>query len=348
MVEHHTFDAMMPASFHGTPADRLLRYLGGVAAPTFLFLAGLSMVLLMEGLVERGATRRDAALSAARRGGLILLGAYLFRFQEWALAWGASPAWTMLRIDVLNCIGLSLIFVALLWGLCASALSRALLLSAACAAVVLATPLVLRADLSRLPLVLADYLNGSPPRALFPLFPWAGYALGGGALGLLFARARRSPEPAATFRLLTALALGSIGLWAATLFVDGLPFHLYQGLDWWRASPAYYICRCCSLVLTLWACAAFEKLWLPLRAARGWQRPGPLVAMGRHSLAIYWVHIEIVYGRLTWPVRGTLAPWQAGLFFALLLAAMLGLAQAIDPALARLRALWQRRPSVAA
>jgi uncharacterized membrane protein len=346
MVEHHTFDAWMPEAFHGSAPDRFFRYLGGVAAPTFLFLAGLSMVLMMEGLLGRGATRREAATAAARRGALILLGAYLFRFQEWAMAFGASPAWTMLRIDVLNCIGLSLALVALLWGLGRSMSGRAALLAGACAAVVLAAPLVLAADLSHWPQVLGDYLNGTSPRALFPLFPWLGFALGGGAVGLWFARARTNPEPGATLTMLSRLSLLCVLVWAVTREVDALPFtlygNLYPKLDWWRSSPAYFLLRCCTLVWALWFCAVAERLWQPVRARFGWVRPGPLVQMGQHSLVIYWVHIEIVYGRWTWPMRGNLSLAQASAGLALLFAAMIALAYLIDPALEKAAALWRR------
>ena len=346
MVEHHTFDAWMPDAFHGSAPDRLFRFLGGVAAPTFLFLAGLSMVLMMEGLQDRGVSRREAAAAAAKRGGLILLGAYLFRVQEWALAFGASPAWTMLRIDVLNCIGLSLLLVALFWGLGAGPWSRLALLSAACASVVLAAPLVLAADLSAWPRVLADYLNGTSPRALFPLFPWLGFALGGGAVGLWCARARRSQgqgdDPNAMLTLLSRLALACVLVWVVTREVDALPFTLYAKLEWWRASPAYFLLRCCTLVWALWLCAVLERLWQPVRARLGWTRPGPLVAMGQHSLVIYWVHIEIVYGRWTWPWRGKMSLLQASFGVVLLFAAMIALAYLVDPALARAGAAFRR------
>ena len=343
MVEHHSFDAWMPDSFHGSAPDRLFRFLGGVAAPTFLFLAGLAMVLMMEGLLARGATRGGAALAAARRGGLIFLGAYLFRLQEWALAFGASPAGTMLRIDVLNCIGVALVLVALLWGLGAGGAQRAVLFGAACLGFVAAAPPVAGADLSALPQVLADYLNGTSPRALFPLFPWAGYTLAGAAVGLLFARTRRAADPARAEALLLAwLSAAALAIWIATRSVDALPFTLYPRMEWWQTSPAYFLLRCCTLIWALALCALLERAWQPVRTRLGWARPGPLAAMGQHSLIIYWVHIEIVYGRFTWPWRGKLTLAQAGAGLALLLAAMIALADWIDPLTRWLEARWAR------
>src|ERR1041385_8988033 len=48
MIEHHTFDAFLDPSLHGSAWDRTFRFVGGVAAPGFLFLAGLSLALALE------------------------------------------------------------------------------------------------------------------------------------------------------------------------------------------------------------------------------------------------------------------------------------------------------------
>src|SRR6478609_2263599 len=82
MIEHHAFDAWMPDSFHGSAPDRAFRFMGGVAAPTFLFLAGLAMTLMMEAGLHKGQSRPQAAWGAAKRGLGIFLAAHLFRFQQ--------------------------------------------------------------------------------------------------------------------------------------------------------------------------------------------------------------------------------------------------------------------------
>jgi uncharacterized membrane protein len=57
-------------------------------------------------------------------------------------------------------------------------------------------------------------------------------------------------------------------------------------------------------------------------------RPGHLLCalerMGRHSLFIYWIHVELVYGYATWPVHRKL-PLEASLAaYALLCGVMYG------------------------
>jgi uncharacterized membrane protein len=350
MVEHHSLDAWMPDSFHGSELDHFMRFLGGVAAPAFLFLAGVAMVLMMEGALQKTGSVREAALGAAKRGLWIFIGAYLFRVQEWALAFGASPASTILRIDVLNCIGLALMLTALVWSLGKRRIARAVLFFIAAAAVVLVSPLIWASPLTRLPPLLFNYVRGSPPMALFPIFPWIAYSFAGALVGLHLAHTRASANPARAERNALALWLFlATPAWFFVNFIDALPFHLYAGgLEWWRTSPAYFLLRCISMIWLLAASWLIEQAWQPVRSKMSWKRPGPLVALGQHSLVIYWVHIEIVYGRLMWPWRGRMTLPQASRCLALLFVAMIALAYLVDPAtdalLLGLRKAWSRRP----
>lgn len=299
MIEHHTFDAFLRPSLHGSAWDRSFRFVGGVAAPGFLFLAGLSLALMLE--------RRGDVRKAAVRGLWILAGAYLFRVQEWALAFGGSPASDILRIDVLNCIGVAVIAVAAVWAAVPARFRLPALLLAA-AAVVLATPAVWSAPLPHWPMVIADYLRGQPPRALFPLFPWLGHGFCGAALGIALARIPREREGV----LLLALSAAALGIW---LLVHPDP--------WTDFSPAVFLLRD-SLVLPLLALAWVADRRLPQAAS------DPLLKLGRHSLIVYWVHIEIVYGRWFWRTRGALTLTQGALALAGVLAAMTALAYLIE------------------
>jgi uncharacterized membrane protein len=312
MIEHHTFDAFLRADLHGSVYDRAFRFVGGVAAPSFLFLAGLSLALSL----EKGA---DAGRSL-KRAFLLLLGAYLFRFQEWALAFGKAPLSDLLRIDILNCIAVALAVVTLIFRAFPRARIAALLVAAG--AIVLTAPLVANADLGRLPQHLGDYLNGRMPRAIFPAFPWMAHAFTGAALGVALARTRDES------RLLLGLCIAAGLVWVATQLVDGLPFQLYPHLDWWQTSPAYFLLRNCSTVWILGACYIADRV-LP---AGG----DVLSSLGRHSLALYWVHVEIVYGRWFWRSRGTLSLLEGAVALAAILISMTALAGALD--------LRRRRP----
>jgi uncharacterized membrane protein len=292
MIEHHTFDAFLRPELHGTSLDRTFRWIGGLAAPSFLFLAGLGSALAL--------SRRTTVPQAVKRGAWIVIGAYLFRVQEWAFAFGAAPASDVLRIDMLNCIGVGLVAVAVV--------PRKWWLHAALAlGVALVTPLVWSTHFTFLPQHLADYLNGSPPRALFPLFPWIGHAFAGAAAGIALASTKSEAK------LMLLFAALAFGMWL-----------LPQPAQWSDAAPTVFLLRDGLALALVPAC------WLADRLLPRWSANGPLLVLGRHSLIIYWVHVELVYGRWFWRTRGTLSFAQGALALSLVIAAMLVLAYLIE------------------
>jgi hypothetical protein len=56
-----------------------------------------------------------------------------------------------------------------------------------------------------------------------------------------------------------------------------------------------------------------------------WQKQ--LETLGRSSLFVYWIHVELVYGYATWPIHNRLPLWAAlaacSLFSGLMYAAVL-------------------------
>ena len=77
----------------------------------------------------------------------------------------------------------------------------------------------------------------------------------------------------------------------AAKFVDSMHWQLYPVYDYWHTSPAFFATRV-GLLLVL------------VLAAYTWCRWGlgqigfsPLMQLGKTSLLVYWVHIELVYGR---------------------------------------------------
>jgi len=73
MIEAHTIDAWTRAASKDTIAFRNATVLGGFAAPLFLWLAGIAVVLAAERTVQKTGDRR-AALDAVVRRGLAMRG----------------------------------------------------------------------------------------------------------------------------------------------------------------------------------------------------------------------------------------------------------------------------------
>src|SRR5205085_10734234 len=107
----------------------------------FLFLAGIALALATGSRVRRGRTPREAAALAQRRALQIFGLAFLFRLQSWLIS-GGDPVQALLKVDIHNIMGLSMLAAALLWGLGRSRWDRVAWVLAATVAVAMITPIV--------------------------------------------------------------------------------------------------------------------------------------------------------------------------------------------------------------
>ena len=302
MFQTHCYDSWLRPDLRDTPFFRLSQLGGTLPGPLFIFLAGVSVALVTSKLREKGIASNAIARQTILRGAEVFGYGILFRIQEFILGFRTAPWSDLLRVDVLNILGLSMMLMGVLCWLASAAtpsLARrrsvfAALFSAALIA--LATPpLWTTRRPSFLPWPLESYINGAhtfhePQHWLFPIFPWAAFAFAGLAVGLLifsdFARRRES--------LFFAL-LGLAGMIACVLsvFFDSSPVRLYAVYDYWHSNPDFFLMRCGVLLVILSLVYAWCRLGL---AQKGFS---PLIQMGNTSLLVYWVHIEFVYGSLS-------------------------------------------------
>src|SRR5260221_2187775 len=87
---------------------------GTLPATVFIFLAGVSFALVTEKLREKGVERGAIARQTIWRGAEIFAMGLLFRVQEFALGYPWSPWTDLLRVDVLNILGLSMMLMGVL------------------------------------------------------------------------------------------------------------------------------------------------------------------------------------------------------------------------------------------
>mgnify|MGYP001170204390 CR=1 FL=1 len=303
MFQTHCYDSWLsPAARQG----KFFMYsqLGGTfPAPLFLFLAGVSFALVTEKLWKKNLLPGQIARATIRRGAEIFAFGLLFRLQEYVIAWGWAPFSDLLRVDILNTIGLSMMLMGVLCWLVLSVsrgpLTRlALVLSSVGTALLISllTPLLWTTWRPQwLPWPLQSYINGvhnlgTPQAWLFPIFPWSAFAFAGLATGFILqsepARARES----SIFFLAggAGLLLVETGLW-----LDRQPHQLYAVYDYWHTSPNFFLVRLGLLLVILTASYAWCR-WGP-----GQWGFSPLIQLGQASLLVYWVHLELVYGRLS-------------------------------------------------
>ena len=326
MIEAHVFDAWMRLPDRATVHFKYARILAGWAAPTFLFLAGLSLTMAMGRQLGKGGSARDVARSGLRRGWRIVGLAFLFRLQSVLLSGGTLR--TLLKVDILNVMGLAMVATAAVWSLGRRPWPRALLLILAAAIISLVTPLVRLAGWPEpLPDALEAYLRPVAGRATFTLFPWAGFVLAGGAAGLAMARLVDGDSQR---RLMGWFAGGGVVATALGYGLSWLPSP-YVDSQFWTSSPTFFLLRCGVLLLALagtWA--------LTPQLTGRWTTLGRwLTTLGTSSLFVYWVHIEIVYGLISRPLHARFSFYETVLVYAVFVVAVYGMVRLKDAVLTR-------------
>ncbi len=311
MIPSHTFNAFTRPELRGHPAYMLSQFFGGMAAPLFLFLAGVTFAFLMDRLDEAAEPALARIWKLAQRGGYILALAYLFRLSN-AVVHLPSPDWDSLwKVDILNCMGAAILAFSLvsLW----PAPTRAHLAAVTGLALASAAPLVSSLDWSGVPPAVKEYFV--PNRMRFPLFPWSAYVAFGLAGGLALRRCRAEMLE----RMLQWGAWAGLAAALGVLHFSNLPYTLYPKSDFWTDSPALVFIR--TGVILVIAGAAW--LWTEhlARPGAGWMQ-----IFGRTSLLVYWVHIILVYG-LLWNLWGQkLSPAGSAAASAAVIVAMAALA----------------------
>jgi uncharacterized membrane protein len=384
MVPLHTSHGWVRLDARHGDAWTAAQFFGGLAAPIFLTLAGVSLGLQWANAQARGHQPRFAK-DLARGLQLIVLG-YLLRLQMWMIdgagyahpptylaqglllgayalayhAFGLVPtrprraavlsvvalapfalglhlvglympdrAKSLLRIDVLQCIGASLVVLTSIAAARRARFAGKTLYLVAALAVALLTGWVRSWVPGPMPDAVAGYLAqwvpaaGRPVMGLFPLFPWVAYALVGAVLGLSWGGSADSERVETS-----VVALVAVGAVVALLSSESWP-PIYSLLrdHTWLTQPVRVLYRL-GIVLTLLGVA------LGMRRRSAQASAAPLEVLGRASLLVYWVHLEFAFGAAAHPLARQLDMRGWALGSLLLLAAMWLLAYA--------RVLWPR------
>jgi uncharacterized membrane protein len=319
MIQCHVFNSLTRLDQRHTTVYISSQFIGGMAAPLFLFMAGMTSAFLLDRLDRRGLSRLQRWKTAIRRAGYILLIAYLFRL---ANTLGSSPKAALaefLKVDILNCMGLAMAVFSFV-ALCNSP-RRVRLTIAAAALVAALAPIVSGFDWSRVPSVVRYYFVPGPDRAQFPFFPCAAYIGFGIAAGALVKQAGAAETRSRMDSLMLWLVLGGLGLLLAAQYFANLPFSLYAAADFWRNSPALIFIRLGIMLAML----AGAYLWTEYLAGQGWSW---MRNLGKTSLLVYWVHVMLVYGVVAAPLKRSLPPTGSALAALTVLLLMITLAEA--------------------
>jgi hypothetical protein len=290
MLQGHVFDSFLKNDLHPGGAYMFSQFLGGMPPAIFLFLTGVTLSFLMDSTERKGMAPRDRVWTAFRRSGYLFSLAFAFRVQLWIF--GLPAPWQdLLRVDILNCMGFSIAVMSVM------ALFRTSERIRLCAilglAIALAAPLISQMDWSAVPWMVRAYIV--PDYRFFGFFPWGAYLAFGMCAGSII---RSLPEDGTERAMQWAALMGGATILACQ-YCGNLGYSVYPKSEFWLNSPAQVLAKV-GVTLLL---AAFAFLWTRYGARDGWSW---VRQFGTTSLLVYWVHIELVYGREFWFLKNTL------------------------------------------
>lgn len=185
MIQTHSLGLLKPET-HTDPLFRWLIRIDGLVAPAFIFCAGFALALVQCRAALAG-QRRPQAVKSLKRILEVLAVASFVNAVWFPVFW--HPSW-FLRLDILHCIGLSLLLaLPLLVALSQRPLVLRWVLLGLAAAVFAVSPLFEQATgffgllVNPSPGFFPDPALGST----FPLLPWAGYVFLGASTGATIA-----------------------------------------------------------------------------------------------------------------------------------------------------------------
>src|SRR5262252_1052383 len=113
MFQTHCYDSWLGGNARKSTFFMWSQLGGTLPAPLFLFLAGISIALVVRKSMEKNLSAVQIAHRTVRRGAEIFGLGILFRIQEYLIAWGWAPRSDLFRVDILNTIGLSIVLMSL-------------------------------------------------------------------------------------------------------------------------------------------------------------------------------------------------------------------------------------------
>ncbi|WP_224245755.1 heparan-alpha-glucosaminide N-acetyltransferase domain-containing protein [Hyalangium gracile] len=276
MIETHALVLLRP-ELRASEAARSLGWFNGLVAPSFIFAAGFSLALVQ----VRGAhgPRWPRVRRSLRRIGEVLAVGLLVN-AIW-FPWRQQPGW-LLRLDILPCIGVSLLLaLPLIVGLARRPAVLSVLALLVALGLFLVTPY---GELVAGPW--ADVVNRQGPmKALFPLLPWTGYVFLGAAVGAVAAGG--SMRHILAFLALIA-GIGAVCYFLGPVFTAVYPPHKFH-----VSSPGNHGQRFLIVSLVLMGLLLLEP-----RLPRHWREGfwGRFVeTLGTNSLAGYFFHEMLIY-----------------------------------------------------
>src|SRR5580658_5794089 len=319
MLQGHVFQSFLRDDLRTGGPYMMSQFAGGMPPAVFLFLLGVTFAFLMDSQEKKGVAPTGRWRAAMKRSGYLFAAAFAFRLQLWLFSIDKSPWIDLFRVDILNCMGLALLVLSVMSVFRTE--ERIRLCAILGVAIAAASPLISSLDWSGAPAIVRNYIV--PDHTFFGFFPWASFVAFGMSAGSILRLLKPEDIPSA----MQWLGWGGLALGFSAYSLSSMSMSIYSNSDFWLNSPALIFIKLGTILIFV----AFAWLWNTGASARNWSW---VRQFGLTSLLVYWVHVELIYGRWFGALKDQLTAGQT--LFAAMLTILLMLA------LSLIRTNWQQ------
>ena len=310
MLQGHVFHSFVRQDLRNDGPFTLSQFLGGIGPAVFLVLTGITLAFLMDGRERQGIAPMGRWKAALRRAGYLFSLAFLFRLQLWVFAFPGSPWTDLFKVDILNCMGFAIALMSVM--AIFTTAERVRLCAGLGVAIAVLSPLVSSVDWSWMPSRISAYFV--PSYQYFGFFPWAAFI----AFGMSIGSVLRLIKAEHMGRVMQWGTLGGLVLILGGQYFSNLPYSLYPKSEFWLNSPGLIIIKLGVVMVII----AFAFLWTEYALVGAWSW---IRQLGTTSLLVYWVHIELVYGRWFGVWHESLSNVECAFWAAVVILGMIGL-----------------------
>jgi uncharacterized membrane protein len=309
MIQCHAFNSFTRLDIREGGPYILSQFIGGMAAPLFLFMAGMTLAFQMDSLERREPRAVRRLLISLRRAAYIMGIALAFRASNWLGSYPNGSSAELLKVDILNCMAVAMAAMAPVAMFSPANRARWALFGAL--AIAALSPVMANLAWDGAPALLREYMVPIPNRGRFPFFPCASYLAFGVAAGAIV---KRTAADRIERLMQWSLVIG-LGATFLSQYFSNLPYSVYPHPNFWTDSPLLIFIR----TGTILAIMAGAYLWTEYGARPVWSW---VQTLGKTSLMVYWVHVVMVYGAIAKPIKRSMSIPQAALATAALIALM--------------------------
>ena len=288
MLQGHFIDTLLAPVYKdkSNTAYTIWSYFRGITAPTFFTISGLVFAYLLLRAYAKG-NDKPRIKKGLFRGLLLLAIGYSLRINVFSWLSGSLSSY-FLVVDVLQCIGVSLIFLVGLHILFKkySYIFSIVLFTTGCICFV-TEPLYRNLTLDHVPQIIANYVtksNGS----VFTILPWFGYSAFGAFISTVFFRHVHRDR----FKLFTIITFSIVGgfliyysSWFLLKLYDVTDIELFK----MSANYNYLFSRLGDVLILFGVFYSLERFLKQSIIAR----------IGEKTLSIYVIHFILLYGSFT-------------------------------------------------